>query len=64
MFKEVKKISSNQSQINDQLALRKIAEAAKVDRTETCFRGSSRQTRKEYAESMERIRVLSKKYHY
>lgn len=26
MFKEVKKISSNQSQINDQLALRKIYE--------------------------------------
>ena len=50
--------------IDDQLALRKMAEDAKVDRTETCFRGKSRQTRNDYIESIERIKLLQRKYPY
>jgi len=48
MFKEIKGIAGKPNQIKDQLALRKMAEDVKVDRTETCFRGKSRQTRNDY----------------
>lgn len=64
MFKEIKDIAGKPNQIKDQLALRKMAEDAKVDRTETCFRGKSRQTRNDYIESIERIKILQRKYPY
>ena len=48
MFKEIKGIAGKPNQIKDQLALIKMTEGAKVDRTETCFRGKSRQTRNDY----------------
>ncbi|UKI57861.1 MAG: hypothetical protein L6V81_11470 [Clostridium sp.] len=65
MFKEIKGIAGKPNQIKDQLALRKMAEDAKVDRTETCFRGKSRQTRNDYIESIERIKKYYKeKYPY
>lgn len=64
MFKEIKGIAGKPNQIKDQLVLRKMAEDAKVDRTETCFRGKSRQTRNDYIESIERIKILQRKYPY
>ncbi len=64
MFKEIKGIAGKPNQIKDQLALRKMAEDVKVDRTETCFRGKSRQTRNDYIESIERIKILQRKYPY
>lgn len=64
MFKEIKSIAGKPNQIKDQLALRKMVEDAKVDRTETCFRGKSRQTRNDYIESVERIKILQRKYPY
>ena len=64
MLKEIKGIAGKANQIKDQLALRKMADGAKVDRTETCFRGKSRQTRKDYIESIERIKILQRKYPY
>ena len=64
MFKEIKGIAGKPNQIKDQLTLRKMAEDAKVDRTETCFRGKSRQTRNDYIESIERIKLLQRKYPY
>ncbi len=64
MFKEIKGIAGKPNQIKDQLALIKMTEGAKVDRTETCFRGKSRQTRNDYIESIERIKILQRKYPY
>lgn len=64
MFKEIKGIAGKPNQIKDQLALRKMAEDVKVDRTKTCFRGKSRQTRNDYIESIERIKILQRKYPY
>ena len=58
MFKEIKGIAGNPNKIKNQIELRKITENAKVDRTETCFRGKSRQTRDQYFESVERIKKL------
>lgn len=63
MFKEIKGIASNPNQIKNQIELRRIAENAKVDRSETCFRGKSRQTRDQYLESVERAKVLSKRWY-
>ncbi len=63
MFKEIKGIASNPKQIKNQIELRRIAENAKVDRSETCFRGKSRQTRDQYLESVERAKVLSKRWY-
>ncbi len=63
MFKEIKGIASNPNQIKNQIELRRIAENAKVDRSETCFRGKSRQTRDQYLKSVERAKVLSKKWY-
>ena len=63
MFKEIKGIAGNPNQIKNQIELRRIAENAKVDRTETCFRGKSRQTRDQYLESVERAKVLSKRWY-
>lgn len=62
MFKETKGIASNPNQIKNQLELRKITEDAKTDRTKTCFRGSSRQTAKQYFESVERAKVLARRF--
>ena len=64
MFKEIKGIAGKPNQIKNQLTLRKMAEDAKVDRTETCFRGKSRQTRNDYIKSIERIKLLQRKYPY
>ena len=64
MFKEIKGIAGKPNQIKDQLALRKMAEDAKVDRTETCFRGKSRQTRNDYIESIKQIKIIQRKYPY
>jgi len=63
VFKEIKGIASNPNQIKNQIELRRIAENAKVDRSETCFRGKSRQTRDQYLKSVERAKVLSKKWY-
>ena len=63
MFKEINGIASNPNQIKNQIELRRIAENAKVDRSETCFRGKSRQTRDQYLKSVERAKVLSKKWY-
>lgn len=63
MFKEIKGIAGNPNQIKNQIELRRIAENAKVDRSETCFRGKSRQTRDQYLKSVERAKVLSKKWY-
>lgn len=56
MFKEIKGIASNPNQIKNQIELRRIAEDAKVDRSETCFRGKSRQTSAQYKEAAKRAR--------
>lgn len=63
MFKEINGIAGNPNQIKNQIELRRIAENAKVDRSETCFRGKSRQTRDQYLKSVERAKVLSKKWY-
>ena len=56
MFKEIKRIAGNPNQIRNQIELRRIAEEAKVDRSETCFRGKSRQTSAQYKEAAKRAR--------
>ena len=63
MFKEIKGIAGKPNQIKDQLALRKMAEDAKVDRTETCFRGSSRQTQEEYMKSVEKAKTRALRFY-
>lgn len=62
MFKEVKKISSDPNKIKNQIKLNMIARNGRTDRTETCFRGSSRQTQEEYMKSVERAKVLARRF--
>lgn len=56
MFKEIKHIASDANQIKNQIELRRITENARIDRSETCFGGSSRQTWKEYLKGAERAK--------
>lgn len=63
MFKEIKGIASNPDAIKNLIELRRITENAKIDRSETCFRGSSRQTQEQYLKSVERAKVLSKRWY-
>lgn len=62
MFKEVKGIAGNPNQIKNQIELRRIAENARVDRTETCFRGKSRQTSVQYKEAVKRAQEAALKW--
>lgn len=62
MFKEIKKISVDSNQIKNQIELARMARNSKIDRSETCFAGSSRQTVEEYLKGKERAKVLSKKW--
>ena len=57
MFNEVKKISSDPNKIKNQIELNTIAKNSRTDRIETCFRGSSRQTREEYMKSVEKAKT-------
>ncbi len=62
MFKESKHINNCVNKIKNNIELNKINEKSKIDRTETCFYGSSRLTEKEYLENSERAKKLSKKW--
>ena len=62
MFKEIKHIASDPNQIKNQIELRRITESARVDRSETCFGGSSRQTWKEYLKASERAKKASQRW--
>lgn len=57
MLKEVKKISSDPNKIKNQIKLNMVARNGRTDRTETCFRGSSRQTQEEYMKSVEKAKT-------
>lgn len=63
MFKEIKGIASNPNQIKNQIELRRIASNAKVDRTESCFAGRSRQTQSQYNESVKRAARAANKWY-
>ena len=64
MFKEIheRRIGTPSNEIKNQIELRRIAENARIDRTETCFRGSSRQTWKEYLKASERAKKAAQKW--
>lgn len=62
MFKEIKHIAGNPNQIKNQLELRQITEDAKVDRTETCFGGQSRQTWKDYVKGKELAKEAARRF--
>ena len=62
MFKEIKHINEEPNKIKNQIELANIARNSKIDRSETCFAGSSRQTVEEYLKGKERAKVLSKKW--
>lgn len=62
MFKEIKGIAGNPNQIKNQIELRQITSDAKVDRTESCFAGRSRQTRDQYFESVKRAAEAAGKW--
>ena len=62
MFKEIRGIAGNPNLIKNQIELRKITSDAKVDRTESCFAGRSRQTRDQYSESIKRAAEASRKW--
>ena len=51
LFKEVKRITGGSKRIKDQIELQRITFDAKIDRTESCFAGRSRQTEQQYRES-------------
>lgn len=63
MFKEVKKISSDPNKIKNQIRLNTIAKNGRTDRTETCFRGSSRQTQEEYMKSVEKAKTRALRFY-
>ena len=62
MFKEVKHIASDPNKIKNQIELRRITENARVDRSETCFRGSSRQTWNDYLKASERAKKSGQRW--
>ena len=62
MFKEIKHIASDANQIKNQIELRRITENARIDRSETCFGGSSIQTWKEYLKGAERAKKAAQKW--
>lgn len=62
MFKEIKHIASDANQIKNQIELRRITENARIDRSETCFGGSSRQTWKEYLKGAEIAKKAAQKW--
>lgn len=62
MFKEIKGIASKPDQIKNEIELRRIMSDAKIDRTESCFAGRSRQTRNQYAESAKRAAKAASKW--
>ncbi len=64
MFKEIKGIAKSGplDQIDNYLALLKITRNAKIDRSETCFCGLSRQTRDQYTEAAKRAAEAASKW--
>ena len=62
MFKELKHIATPPNQLQNQIELRRIAENARIDRTETCFGGKSSHTWKDYQKVLERVKKASQKW--
>ena len=61
MFKELKRIDVDANQVRNNIELKRIERDTRVDRSETCFGGLTKTTLKQYNESAERAKKLSKK---
>ena len=62
MFKETNNLGSNPNQIRNQIELQRIVSDAKIDRTESCFAGKSKQTQEQYRKGTERAAKIASKW--